>query len=351
MTLFTVPDAARDARRAAGRARAAASGAVVLGTLAGCIGAGAGGFGQGATAAPATLVGEDGLAAGASAYNPSLTPDGRTLVFARSAPGFRRPVIHVSRLSHGRWSTPQPVPFTDPRWGDSDPTFTPDGRTLYFVSNRPADPRTAGDSTARDSTRRDLDVWRVRREPTREGERWGTPERLGPEVNTRSQELGPSWRDGVLYFASARRAGVGGLDLWAARDLGGGRFARAEPFGGALNTPASESDPELSPDGRTLLFWSDRAGGAGSADLYASRRGTDGRWSAPVPLRGAANSAWFDFTPALSADGRWLYFASERPLDAARAHDAPPGAGSPVQARAGEGAAHVWRVPAAAVLP
>jgi hypothetical protein len=164
-------------------------------------------------------------------------------------------VIHVTRLVGRRWTTPTPVPFTDPRWGDSDPTLTPDGRTLYFVSDRPA----AG-ADGRDSTRRDLDVWRVRREATPDGERWGTPERLGPEVNTRNQELGPTWRDGVLYFASARRRGIGGLDLWAARDLGDGRFAPAALFGGALNTPASESDPELSPDGRTLLFWSDRPG-------------------------------------------------------------------------------------------
>jgi hypothetical protein len=64
-------------------------------------------------------------------------------------------------------------------------------------------------------------VWRVRREATPDGERWGTPERLGPEVNTRNQELGPTWRDGVLYFASARRRGVGGP-----RSLGGPRPRR-----------------------------------------------------------------------------------------------------------------------------
>lgn len=292
--------------------------------------------------AAAELIADGALAAGASAYNPSLAPDGRTLVFARSAPGFRHPVIHVARLVAGRWTTPVPVPFTDPRWGDSDPTLTPDGRTLYFISDRPAD-----GPAGRDSTRRDLDVWRVRREPTRDGERWGTPERLGPEVNTRNQELGPSWRDGVLYFASARRAGVGGLDLWAARDLGDGRFAPAEPFGGALNTPASESDPELSPDGRTLLFWSDRAGGTGSADLYASRRGADGAWSPPVALRGAANSAWFDFTPSFSPDGRWLYFASDRPIGA----DAREAGAADARPAAGEGPAHVRRVRASAVLP
>jgi hypothetical protein len=231
------------------------------------------------------------------------------------------------------------VPFADPRWGDTDPTLTIDGRTLYFASDRPA--------PGRDASRRDLDLWRVRRTADAGGERWGVPEHLGAPVNTRGQELGPTWRDGVLYFASARRGGAGRLDLYAAREIDG-RFDAAAPFGGAVNTAASEGDPELSPDGRVLVFWSERPGGRGSADLYASRRDSAGGWSAPVPLRGAANSAWFDFTPAFSPDGQWLYFASERPpatSGAVRAARAPGAVGD------GEGAADVWRVRVAAVLP
>jgi hypothetical protein len=291
-------------------------------------------------AATAERVAGGALAAGQSAYNPSLAPDGRTLVFARSAPGFRQPAIHVARLdARGRWGAAARVPFADPRWGDTDPTLTTDGRTLYFASTRPA--------PGRDSARRDLDLWRVQRTATAGGEQWGTPEHLGPAVNTRNQELGPTWRDGVLYFGSARRVGVGGLDLYAARETSG-QFEPAAPFGGALNTAASESDPEFSPDGQTLLFWSDRPGGRGSADLYASRRLADGTWSAPAPLRGAANSPWFDFTPAFTADGRWLYFASERPPGPTTTPRPPRAAGEPAD---GGGAADVWRVAAASVLP
>jgi dipeptidyl aminopeptidase/acylaminoacyl peptidase len=336
----------RPYRRVLGRVSARAiaiSAGVVAGGIAACVPAGAPARARSPLAgALASRVADGALAGGASAYNPSFTPDGRTLVFARSSPGFRHPVIHLTRLVDGRWTPPEPVPFTAAPWGDSDPTFAPDGRTLYFVSDRAAE--------GRDSTRRDLDVWRVRREPTADRERWGTPERLGPEVNTRNQELGPTWHDGTLYFASARRAGAGRLDLWAARARADGGFAPAERFGGALNTAASESDPEFSPDGRTLLFWSDRPGGAGSADLWASRRAADGTWSAPVPLRGAANSPWFDFTPTFSPDGRWLYFASERPAAAGPAATGPA-ATVPAPYQHGEGSADLWRVPVQAVLP
>lgn len=232
-------------------------------------------------------------------YNPSLTPDGRMLVFARAEPTYRGARILVAQLgADDRWEMPRPLPFTDPRWRDSDPTFAPDGRTLYFISDRPA--------PGRDAARRDLDLWRVRRTP----DGWGTPEHLGPDVNGPGEELGPQWRDGVLYFASTRAGGRGGLDLYEAPEADG-RFAAPVPFaGGALNTTASEGDLELSPDGTVALFWSDRLGGAGTMDLWAARRTADG-WSAPRPLA-ALNTRGLEFTPSFSPDGRWLWFASTR---------------------------------------
>lgn len=232
----------------------------------------------------------------ANEYNPSVDRMGRTIVFARSGPDFRDARIYVSRMNiHNEWSPQARAPFSDDRYTDTDPTFSPDGRTVYFASDRPA--------AGRDSTRRDLDLWRV----SYRGGRWGVPEHLGAEVNTPAQELGPAWHGGWLYFGSSRGGAARMLDLYRARELGGG-FGPAEALPD-VNTPASEGDPELSADGTLLLFWSDRPGGAGAGDLYASRRTATG-WSAPAPLR--INTAEFDFTPSFTRDGRWLYFASDR---------------------------------------
>jgi Tol biopolymer transport system component len=253
----------------------------------------AGGF----PAGTAELVAEGTLSTAANEYNPSLSPDGRTLVFARSEPEFRNARILVSHLRDGRWSPAQPIVFTDPRYSDTDPTFSPDGNTLYFISNRPAPDR--------DSARADLDIWRVRR--VQGG--WGTPEHLGDAVNSRAQELGPTWHAGSLYFASSRGGRARMLDIYRSRE-GATGFGPAEALDG-VNTEASDSDPEFSRDGQTLLFWSDRAGGRGQADVYASRRTAEG-WSTARLLEGEINSSGFDFTPSFSPDGGWIYFASMR---------------------------------------
>ncbi|AYA38711.1 hypothetical protein D3Y59_17630 [Hymenobacter oligotrophus] len=254
-------------------------------------------------AAPAELVGPGTLSTEANEYNPSLAPDGRTLVFARSKPDFQEAHIFISRLERGQWQAPQPVPFADARYADSDPTFSPDGRTLYFASDRPA--------PSRDSTRRDLDLWQV----SWDGRTWGQPQHLGSDINGKGMELGPSFHEGYLYFSSARRSGHGGLDGYRSR-LAQGRFGAPENLGPELNTKASESDLEITPDGRWLLFWSDRSTGLGAGDLYAAPRTATG-WGTPVHLPGSCNSPQFELTPTLSADGQWLYFGSMRSVSEA----------------------------------
>jgi Tol biopolymer transport system component len=79
---------------------------------------------------------------------------------------------------------------------------------------------------------------------------------------------------------------------------------------GVVSTPASEVRASVSPDGMRIAWGStDRQGGAGGWDLWQATL-RDGRWSDPRPL--AVNSAANDFDPLFSADGRWLYFFSNR---------------------------------------
>jgi hypothetical protein len=205
-------------------------------------------------------------------------------------------MIHVSTRERGRWSLPEPIGFSDPRYSDSDPWLTPDGRILYFASDRPAADRPG---------RKDLDLWRSRR--SRDGT-WSAPEHLGAAVNGPGPELGPEVHGNILYFASARKNGRGGLDIYAARQRDGDFPDPAELLAGPFNTAASESDFTISPDGRRAVFWR-MIGNRGI--LHGAYR-TGASWSVPAPLPENVNIGPFNFTPSFTRDGGSLRFASTR---------------------------------------
>ncbi|HEX8224240.1 MAG TPA: hypothetical protein VF605_10540 [Allosphingosinicella sp.] len=228
-------------------------------------------------------------------YNLSFDRSERILVFARSEADFADAKIHVAGKRGGRWSQPKPIRFSDPRYSDSDPWLTPDGKTLYFASNRP---------TAARPDKKDLDLWRSHRD--RAGI-WSTPEHLGDTINGPGPELGPEFHDGTLYFSAARKGGKGGLDIYTARESGGS-FGAPALLAGPFNTATSESDFTLSPDGRRAAFW--RMVGDKGVLHAASRTGTG--WSEPKPLPDEVNIGPFNFTPSFTRDGRGLRFASTR---------------------------------------
>jgi hypothetical protein len=232
-------------------------------------------------------------------YNFSTDAAQRTMVVARSEADFRNAKILVAtrRRATDRWSAPQPIAFSDARWSDSDPWLTPDGRALYFISTRPAPGREEG--------RTDYDIWRAHR--TAAG--WSAPEHLGSNVNGRGQELGPELHGDTLYFASGRRSGKGGLDIFRAASTAKG-FAQAELLDGPINTAASESDFTLRADGRAAMFW--RSGEGGTAAIHISYRTASG-WTDPAPLPAAINHGPFNFTPSFGRNGRSIVYASTKP--------------------------------------
>lgn len=231
----------------------------------------------------------------------SFTADGRTIYFcSRVADGYLQ-VLCTSSLENGRWTEPKVLPFSG-RFYEGDPFVTADGRSLYFASNR----------TEADTAQGDLDLWVA----DKDGTGWSPPRRVSANVNTRAQEYSPMIApNGDLWFASSRS---GGGDLYVARRTSDG-FAEPESLGAAVNGPHSEAQPALSPDGRTLVFASiDRpeevlAAGVpySRGDLYSSRF-VNGAWTPARRLPAPVNSPAVERSPSFSADGRTLYFTSER---------------------------------------
>jgi len=126
---------------------------------------------------------------------------------------------------------------------------------------------------------------------------WSDPVNLGPAINTAFNEQGPNLsNDGLtLYFGSDRPGGSGGFDIWVARrDCTACPWQTPVNVGPVVNTVASETGPGLSIDGHLLFFTSNRAGGQGLNDLYLSHRADpkdDFSWRPPVGLGPDVNTA------------------------------------------------------------
>ncbi len=229
--------------------------------------------------------------------NAALSPDGRTLVFSLADPADEVATLLVTQRTRDGWSTPVVAPFSG-RYSDVDPAFSPDGRRLYFSSRRPLSGRGAP---------KDADIWVVSRTETG----WGTPENLGPSINTGANDWHATvTRAGTLYFSTWNPEGRTD-DIFRATPLDGDQW-RVENVGAPVNTPQVEADPFISADERMLIFASYRSTGPGGSDLYVSFRDEDSGWSAPTLL--PINTPGREYCPAVSTDGRIFFFTRKRQL-------------------------------------
>jgi len=141
---------------------------------------------------------------------------------------------------------------------------------------------------------------------------WQVPVRLGEAVNSASRETHASVSaDGqTLYFTSDRPGGQGGMDIWRARRLPTGDWARAENLGPRVNTKFDEEAPFIHPDGKTLFFSSKGHTSMGGYDLMFTIADDGGAWSSPMNMGVPLNSADDDYFFVLSPDGKRAYYSS-----------------------------------------
>ena len=184
---------------------------------------------------------------------------------------------------------------------DQIPRLSADGLELYFDSDRPGS----------------YGYWDLY-VSVRDSEEaaWGTPQNLGPVVNSPRPDGGAFLSvDGLeFYFHSHNRpGGRGSFDIWMTR-----RETRDAPWrepvnlGSAVNGPGLEGFPNLSPDGLELYFGSDRSGGYGDGDIWVASRSTIGApWETPVNLGPVINGPAEEAAVFLSRDGLLLLFSED----------------------------------------
>ncbi|PRY34418.1 tetratricopeptide repeat protein [Spirosoma oryzae] len=145
------------------------------------------------------------------------------------------------------------------------------------------------------------------------GETWSPPVSLSPNINTLENEgtatLSADGRT-LVFTACQGRKGFGSCDLYMSRKTGSD-WSVPENLGAAINTRYYESQPSLSADGRRLYFISDRPGGKGRRDIWRADLNTDGSWSEPTNIGAPVNTSANEASPFIHANGQSLFFASE----------------------------------------
>jgi Tol biopolymer transport system component len=245
------------------------------------------------------------------------------------------------------WGQAQLVAGVNTNFGDGCPIESPDGLSLYMASNR--SPGGQGG----------LDIWVAHRES--EDAAWGTPENLGPAINSAADDFCPTPAPGNgLFFVSRREPGScgtsdsdiyfsrrnphgwseprhlgcgangpntsgdeqgpsyfeadgkgylyysAGPDVYVSEEFADGTFGSGQAVA-ELNSSALDIQPNVRKDGLEVVFASNRAG---TQDVYTSSRSDAGdAWSAPAALGGNVNTPdKAETRPSFSRDGSRLYF-------------------------------------------
>ncbi len=223
-----------------------------------------------------------------------FTPDGSEAIYDERDPASNKNHFVWVRSVRGVWSERVIIPFSTEHI-NNEPCLSPDGKKLFFVSNRPDAAGGEADKTP--------DIWMSER--TEDG--WGGPLKLGPAVNSPDIEVQPFFgSDGKLYFM---RQNAAGRQLLCAPMLDG-KFVEAIPFGAGFS-PDQVSGPCLSPDGRVMILHSRMEGGFGNWDLYASFKDASGKWGELVNLGEPMNTAGSEGNATFSSDGRFLFFTRD----------------------------------------
>nr|WP_315175779.1 OmpA family protein [uncultured Flavobacterium sp.] len=194
---------------------------------------------------------------------PTFTKDGKTMYFTRNnyLDGKKGKnenkitliKIYKATLAENKWTNITELPFNSNNYSTGHPVLSPDEKTLYFASDMPG---TLGQS----------DLFKVK---INEDGSFGTPQNLGNTINTEGKETFPNITDeNEIYFASDGHPGLGGLDVFMSKINSDGTFGEVQNVGSDVNSPKDDFAYLIDTKSRKGFFTSNRDGGQGSDDIY-----------------------------------------------------------------------------------
>lgn len=141
---------------------------------------------------------------------------------------------------------------------------------------------------------------------------WTTPVSISENINSQFNEgtctISADGRT-LIFTSCIGRRGYGNCDLFYSRKVGD-EWSAPVNIGPEINSSAWESQPSLSADGRVLYFISDRNGGIGGRDIYVSHKNADGKWSKAEVMPQPINTPFDEISPFIHVNGRTLFYAT-----------------------------------------
>jgi outer membrane protein OmpA-like peptidoglycan-associated protein/tetratricopeptide (TPR) repeat protein len=233
-----------------------------------------------------------------SEYFPTISLDGKHLVFTRRVNGINEDFFQSDRTANGWTSAKALLGNINSNSNEGALNISQDGQLLIFT----------GCNFQNGFGSCDLYMSFA----TPDG--WSSPENMGPNFNTEFFEsapsLSPDKRD--LYFTSNRPGGYGGNDMYVCHRGDDGRWSKPENLGPSINTPGDESWPFIHADNTSLYFTSNGLPGYGGDDLFVVRKTATGEWGIPENLGYPINTIENEGSLVVAADGKTAFYASDR---------------------------------------
>lgn len=233
----------------------------------------------------------------ASEYFPSLTIDGKKIIFTRRVNNINED-FYMSDKSSGDWSMASPLTGQiNTPMNEGGQQISQDGEWLVYAGCNFEDSYGGCDIYI----------------SYKNGDSWGQRENIGNSINSEFWESTPCFSPDKndLYFSSNRPGGLGGSDIYVSHRMANGKWSKAENLGSTINTAGDESFPFMHADNETLYFTSSGLDGYGGTDIFMTKKGPGG-FTNPMNVGYPINTINNEGSMVVSADGRKAYYASDR---------------------------------------
>lgn len=204
---------------------------------------------------------------------------------------------------------PHPVSGISTEWDEYLGCISPDGELAFFTRKIKRSNKYGGPA----NSARLVEEFTL---ATKQANGFERGEPLKSPFNEEYNEGGPTItannREMFFTICTPDASGYKNCDIYTSK-MEYGTWGRITPLSAPINFPNSwESQPSVGANGEVLYFASDREGGKGGLDIYLCRRQPDGTWSTPENLGSVVNTAGNEKTPFIHSDSQTLYFTSDR---------------------------------------